>query len=218
MFRHIVFDCDGVLVDSEPLSAAIDRELLAEAGIHYSLEEMTALTVGYSMAHLIRRIEELHGLMLRADFAQEKDRRLFRRYETELRPIAGIAEAIEAIDLPRSIASNSSRERVAQALRVNGLARHFDGAIHAVEDVANPKPAPDLYLRAAQFGGVRPEECLVVEDSVAGVTAATAAGCAVIGFTGSCHDRDHDKALRSAGARLAVAQMSDLRAAIAALA
>jgi HAD superfamily hydrolase (TIGR01509 family) len=214
---HIIFDCDGVLVDSEPLSTAIDREMLAEHGIRYSLEEMTAVTVGYSMAHFIARIEARHAIRLRPDFAEEKDRRLIERYETELKPIDGVFEVLAAIDLPRSIASNSPRARVAQALRVTGLGRHFNGAIHAIEDVVHGKPAPDLYLRAAAMAGIAPRDCLAVEDSVAGVTSAAAAGCTVIGFTGSNHDRNHGEALRRAGAHLLIARMTELEEAMTAL-
>jgi HAD superfamily hydrolase (TIGR01509 family) len=216
MFEHIIFDCDGVLVDSEPLSTDIDREMLAEAGIHYSFIEMTAITVGYSMADFIARIEAKHGMKLRADFSDEKDRRLLRRYATHLKPIDGIVEVLEAVDLPRSIASNSPRSRVRQALAVTGLSSYFNGHIHAIEDVAKGKPAPDLYERAASSAKLEPARCLVVEDSVAGVTAAAAAGCAVIGFTGSSHDPSHGEALRRAGAKRLIAHMSELSEALAA--
>jgi phosphoglycolate phosphatase len=218
MADHIIFDCDGVLVDSEPLSTAIDRELLTESGIHYSFEEMTALTVGFSMAHFIHRIESLHNVKLRPDFAAEKDRRLLARYESELQPIDGIFQVMDAISLPRSIASNSPRARVEQALRVTGLSHYFNGAIHAVEDVANPKPAPDLYIRAAEAANSRPSRCVAIEDSAAGVTSAMAAGCFVIGFTGSHHDSNHGETLRRVGAKRLISHMSELAEAIAALA
>jgi HAD superfamily hydrolase (TIGR01509 family) len=216
MAAHLIFDCDGVLVDSEPLSTEIDREMLAEAGIRYSFGEMTTITVGYSMADFIARIEAKHALKLRPDFSDEKDRRLLRRYTTDLKPIAGIVEVLEAIDLPRSIASNSPRARVRQALNVTGLKPYFNGHIHAIEDVAKGKPAPDLYARAVAHARLKPGHCIAIEDSIAGVTAAAGAGCTVIGFTGSTHDPRHGEALRRAGARHVIAHMSELAAAIAA--
>lgn len=210
MIAHIIFDCDGVLVDSEPLSTEIDRELLAEAGIHYTFDEMTAITVGHSMADFIARIEAMYSLKLRPDFSAEKDKRLLARYETHLKPIDGVNAVLDTLDLPRSIASNSPRERVRRALELTGLTRHFNGHIHAIEDVSRGKPAPDLYTRAVSLAQLAPERCLVIEDSVAGVTAAVAAGCTVIGFTGSSHDPRHGAALLKAGAKRVIAHMSEL--------
>jgi beta-phosphoglucomutase-like phosphatase (HAD superfamily) len=118
---------------------------------------------------------------------------------------------VEAIDLPRSCASNSPRARVAAAFRIAGLERFFGARITTFEDVRQGKPAPDVYLEAAGRAGVLPEECVVVEDSVAGVTAAARAGCKVLGFTGTTHEADtHGEMLAKAGAIKVFAHMDAL--------
>jgi len=189
-FHHIIFDCDGVLVDSEPLSMKVDQELLAENGIVMSEEEVTRRFVGFTFGALIAKVELDFGVRLPEGISEEKDRRLLALYERELVATAGALDIARSLGLPKSVASNSPRERVEAAFRITGLGAFFNGNITTFEDVRNGKPAPDVYLLAAKRAGVSPSQCLVIEDSQAGVISAVAAGCPVIGFAGLAHDRD----------------------------
>jgi HAD superfamily hydrolase (TIGR01509 family) len=209
--QHIIFDCDGVLVDSEPLSMELDYLLLRENGINLSREEVMQRFVGLTFGALIEQVTHQFDMRLPDDLIETKDRRLLELFETQLQAVEGAEEALEAIALPRSVASNSPRTRVEAAFRIAGLSRHFGSRITTFEDVSRGKPAPDIYFEAAARAGVRPEECLVVEDSVAGVTAAAGAGCIVLGFTGTVHDReDHAARLSSAGATAVFGHMQQL--------
>ena len=210
----LIFDCDGVLVDSEPLSCQVDADVLTALGLPYTADEIAREFVGKSMKDMIARIEADHGCTLPSDFAEQINRALFARFETDLKPIAGVREAILSLPCRRCVASSSEPERIALSLRVTGLADVFDDIFSATQ-VARGKPAPDLFLFAADRMGTKPEECLVVEDSPAGVQAARAAGMRVIGFTGGGHcGPEHADRLRQAGAPVTVSQMADLPAAI----
>lgn len=212
-FRHIIFDCDGVLVDSEPLSMQIDWEMLQEQGIVLAKEEIASRFIGFTFGALMEAIEAEFNIKLPADFAAEKDRRLLALYERSLRPVDGIADVLKSLRRPMSVASNSPRTRVEAALRIAGLEDHFGHRITTFEDVKHGKPAPDIYVMAAVCAGVAPEECLVIEDSVAGVVSAAAAGCHVVGFTGTAHDPDrHGQSLLKAGARRIFQTMGNLPA------
>ena len=215
--KHIIFDCDGVLVDSEPLSMEVDYALLHEHGVALSRTEVIQRFVGLTFGALIEQVSRDFGIRLPDDLAATKDRRLLALYEEKLQPVAGAAEAIDAIELPRSVASNSPRARVEAAFRIAGLARHFGSRITTFEDVREGKPAPDIYLEAAARADTRPCACIVVEDSLAGVTSAVKAGCKVLGFTGTAHDRvDHGERLLKAGAEKIFARMSELPGLVAA--
>jgi HAD superfamily hydrolase (TIGR01509 family) len=210
-FQHVIFDCDGVLVDSEPLSMQVDWEMLGEQGLSLTKEEIAARFIGFTFGALIASIEAEFGIRLPPGFAKEKDRRLLQLYETSLQPVEGIHKLLKHLDFPKSVASNSPRSRVIAALRIAGLEAHFGNRIVTFEDVKNGKPAPDVYLEAARRAGVTPRNCLVIEDSVAGVTAAVAARCQVLGFTGTAHDAAaHREALRMAGAKRIFHRMAEL--------
>jgi len=208
----LIFDCDGVLVDSEPLACQVDAEVLTALGLPYTADDIVRQFVGKSMKDMIARIEADHGRTLPADFAERINRTLFARFETELRPIAGVREAILSLPHPRCVASSSVPERIALSLRVTGLADLFD-AVFSATQVDRGKPAPDLFLFAAQQMGIRPEDCLVIEDSPAGVQAAIAAGMRVIGFIGGGHcGPEHAERLRQAGAPIVIERMAGLPA------
>jgi HAD superfamily hydrolase (TIGR01509 family) len=214
-FQHIIFDCDGVLVDSEPLSMKVDQVLLAENGIMMSEEEVTTRYVGFTFGALIAKVEMEFGIHLPEGISEEKDRRLLALYERELVATAGALDVARSLSLPKSVASNSPRQRVEAAFRITGLGAFFNGNITTFEDVCNGKPAPDIYLLAAERAGVSPSECLVVEDSRAGVISAVAAGCPVIGFAGLAHDREAAALmLRQSGAIDVLFSLYDLPAAI----
>ncbi|MEZ0167672.1 HAD family hydrolase [Microvirga sp. TS319] len=206
----LIFDCDGVLVDSEPLACQVDAEVLTALGLPYTADEITRQFVGKSMRDMIGRIEADHGCTLPDDFAERVNSALFARFETDLKPIAGVGEAIRSLPHPRCVASSSVPERIALSLRVTGLADLF-GNVFSATQVARGKPAPDLFLFAAQKMGALPEECLVIEDSPAGVQAAIAAGMRVIGFTGGGHcSPGHAEQLRQTGAPVTISKMADL--------
>jgi HAD superfamily hydrolase (TIGR01509 family) len=213
----LIFDCDGVLVDSEVLACRIDAEILTDLGIPYTIDEIMTQFVGGSLKDMMARIETDRGCTLPADFADVLNRTLFARFETDLRPIAGIREAVQALAVPRCVASSSSPERIALSLRVTGLADLFDHAFSASQ-VPRGKPAPDLFLHAAAQMGYAPETCVVIEDSRFGVEAARAAGMQVIGFTGGGHcTQGYAAVLEQTGAHRVIDRMADLPATVHAL-
>jgi HAD superfamily hydrolase (TIGR01509 family) len=210
----LIFDCDGVLVDSEPLSCRIDAETLTECGVPYTAEEVARDFTGVSIKDQIARIEMERGIRLPDDFTERLNRTLLQRFETDLKPIDGVRDAILSLPFPRCVASSSIPERIALSLRVTGLADLFDNIFSSTQ-VARGKPAPDLFLHAASRMNTLPEECLVIEDSIAGVQAARAAGMRVIGFVGGSHcGPGHAEKLRQAGAPVIIERMSDLPAAV----
>jgi HAD superfamily hydrolase (TIGR01509 family) len=211
----LIFDCDGVLVDSEPLSCRIDAEVLTRLGIPYTTEEITRSFVGVSQKDMIARISVERGVTLPDDLGEQINRALFARFETDLKPVDGVRDAILALPYRRCVASSSLPERIALSLRVTGLADLFDNVFSASE-VRRGKPAPDLFLHAASRMEADPAKCVVIEDSIAGVQAACAAGMRVVGFTGGGHcGPEHGARLREVGATTIVAHMADLPRTIA---
>lgn len=210
--HHIIFDCDGVLVDSEPLSMQVDVEILAENGVNMSAEEAHARFVGKTFAAMIDEVEREFGVRFPSDTSTRKDQRLLLLYESQLRVVDGVAAALGDIGQnPYSVASNSPAERVVAALRITGLTPFFGDRITSFEHVARPKPEPDVFIEAARRAGYATQDCIVIEDSVTGVTAAHAAGCAVLGFAGT-HPQQDEQSLKllAAGARAAFNHMSTL--------
>ncbi len=210
----LIFDCDGVLVDSEVLSCGICGEVLTGLGVPYTGQDIMRQFVGMSLKDMVARIEAERGCTLPDDFRDRVNSEVFRRFEAELQPVPGVREAIQALPFPRCVASSSAPERIALSLRVTGLADLFDHIFSSTQ-VPRGKPAPDLFLHAAREMNARPEDCLVIEDSTAGVQAARAAGMRVIGFTGGLHcGPDHAEKLRNAGAPLILERMADLPRAV----
>ena len=213
----LIFDCDGVLVDSEVLSCRIDAEFLTEIGVPYTAEEIARQFLGVSLKTMISRIESERDCKLPDDFSEKLNRTLFARFETDLKPIEGVRDAILPLPFPRCVASSSIPERIALSLRVTGLADLFDNIFSSTQ-VARGKPAPDLFLHAASRMNTLPEECLVIEDSIAGVQAARAAGMRVIGFVGGSHcGPGHAEKLRQVGAQAVIERMTDLPGAVQAI-
>lgn len=181
----IAFDFDGVVVDSEPLANRVLVQELATRGVALSLERATALFTGVPMVDCIALIEREFGLALPAGFKADADAAMMAAYAAELEPMPGIAAVLDAIRGPYCIASGSSHAKIAAALAAVGLAPRFAGRVYSTDDVARRKPHPDVYLHAARAMGVAPAACLAIEDSPTGVTAARAAGMAVLGLVGS---------------------------------
>ena len=188
MISHVIFDCDGVLIDSEKISMAVDMALLAENGIVLTEAEMYRRFVGPTFEDMAAELEREYGKTLPPDLAARKDAMMLELYRRDLKPVPGVISMLRKLALPKSIGTNGPRNRALEALRLTGLVPFFGDRLTTYEDVKNPKPAPDVYQLAAQRAGFAPAHCLVVEDSVTGATAALAAGCKVIGFTGVAHD------------------------------
>ena len=209
---HIIFDCDGVLVDSEPLSMRVDVQILAENGVTISVEEAHRRFVGKTFAAMLDEIGREFGVSFPADASTQKDLRLLKLYETDLRAVDGVESALESLGPQHfSVASNSPYERVDTALRIAGLTRFFGNRITTFEHVARGKPEPDVFIEAARRAGYAPQDCIVVEDSVTGVTSAHRAGCHVLGFTGTHpHPEEQGPKLLRAGATSVFSHMGQL--------
>jgi HAD superfamily hydrolase (TIGR01509 family) len=183
----VIFDCDGVLVDSEPISLRLLLETLAAAGLEISPAEADALFLGRSLATTRETVAREFGITV-TDAALEVMRQaLYAAFRAELRPIPHIAEALDALPCPYCVASSSQPERIELSLTVTGLWPRFAGRAFSSTMVEKGKPAPDLFLFAAETLGYPPTACLVVEDSPAGILAAKAAGMKVVAFTGGSH-------------------------------
>jgi HAD superfamily hydrolase (TIGR01509 family) len=196
----VIFDCDGVLVDSEIIASRIFADCLGEVGIVLTIEEAAAFGVGKSAVTLAAAVEKEFGRPLPAGFIEGMRARIITAFTRELKPINGVARLLTALDLPRCVASNSHIDRVRHALKTTGLLRYLDPNIYTAAMVERGKPAPDLFLFAAAQHGVAPAQCLVVEDSLSGVVAALAAEMTVVGFVGGSHCRaGHSGAMLEAG-------------------
>lgn len=180
----VIFDCDGVLVDSETLSARVSQRVLADLGCELPLEEVLEQFAGSSAEVYQARVADLLGRPLEPDWELPYRDWYADAFRSELRPVAGIRDCLRELRLPRCVASNSSHRRIRETLAMTGILEHFDGLIFSAEDVASGKPAPDVFLWAAKNLGVHPDNCVVVEDSVFGVQAARAAGMRVLAYSG----------------------------------
>jgi HAD superfamily hydrolase (TIGR01509 family) len=211
----VVFDCDGVLVDSEPLACRIGAAVLTDHGFAITYEEFLGF-VGRSAADIHAMMETRFGRAVPPEIRAASRAALFAAFRRELRAIEGIADLVAGLDLPTCVASSSDHERLALALGITGLAPLFGARVFSATEVARGKPAPDLFLHAAARCGVDPTECLVVEDSAAGIAAAVAAGMCPIGFVGGGHCGPNDAArLSAAGAAAVVGRMSEIGAMLA---
>ena len=190
MTRLVIFDCDGVLVDSEPIAVRIDVEMLAEVGVEMSEQEVIERFVGRSPEVILAETEARLGRRVPDGWFERGEARIREAYATELKPVPGIVEALEAIELPVCVASSSGHENLRYKLELTGLYDRFAGHIFSATEVANGKPAPDLFLHAASRMGAAPADCVVVEDSRYGVQAARAAGMDVFGFAGGVTSPD----------------------------
>ena len=183
-FDLVIFDNDGVLVDSEGHANQILSDLLNQSGwgVNMTREESTAEFLGRSLAAIRQRIEARLGHALPDDFEERYHARLFEVFDRELTAVPGVEDALERIRVPTCVASSGTHERIRRALAATGLLPRFAGRIFSAEDVARGKPAPDLFLHAARSLGVAPSRCAIVEDSPLGVDAANAAGMIAFGF------------------------------------
>jgi HAD superfamily hydrolase (TIGR01509 family) len=211
----VIFDCDGVLIDSELLSVEADIACLAEHGIAMPADEILERYTGISMAGMLADLERRHGREF-PGFAGRHRQRLEELFEAELKPIAGIEMALDALSGKVCVASSGTPERIRHALSVVGLFARFDPHIFSATQVARGKPAPDLFLFAAARMGAAPARCVVIEDSLPGIEAAVAAGMTAIGFTGGSHCRPGYAArLHRQGAAIVIDSMTEMLPALA---
>lgn len=185
--RLVIFDCDGVLVDSERIAVRVDALVLADLGWPLGEAEIVERFVGRPDEYMVAEIEARLGRRLPEDW-EEPYRHLYREaFEAELRPVEGVVEALDGIDamgLPACVASSGTHEKMRQTLGLTGLYGRFEGRVFSSSEVEDGKPAPDLFLHAAERMGMAPASCAVVEDSFWGVEAARAAGMRAFGYAG----------------------------------
>jgi HAD superfamily hydrolase (TIGR01509 family) len=191
VFELVIFDCDGVLVDSERIAVRLDAEILGEIGWQLTEAEIIERFMGRSDAYMRGEIEAAIGRPLGPEWATEVLRpRYGRAMEAELTAVDGVVGALDRISTPTCVASSSTHDHLQFALGLTGLLDRFDGRIFSATEVANGKPAPDLFLHAAATLGVPPDRCAVVEDSRYGVEAARAAGMRAFGYAGGLTPAD----------------------------
>jgi HAD superfamily hydrolase (TIGR01509 family) len=196
----IIFDCDGVLVDSEVLSCGCLSKTLHQCGVELSTEQVVRLFLGRSTADVIAYCRAA-GHPLPTDFLADLSQRIRETFRGQLEPIAGVGTLLSELKIPFCVASSSDLERVFFSLELTGLASRFGDRVYTSQMVKSGKPAPDLFLHAAAAMGFKPDRTLVIEDSVSGVTAAKAAGMRVWGFVGGAHYRyQSSDLLQQAGA------------------
>ena len=180
----VIFDCDGVLIDSERLGVKVDVIALRELGWPLSEAEVIARFVGRSDRDNRAAIEAHLGRKLPDGWAEQFEARYREAFKAELTPVAGVPDALDRITLPTCVASSATHEHLRYMLGLTGLYDRFAGRIFSADDVATGKPAPDLFLHAAEQMGATPARCVVIEDSRYGVQAARAAGMRVLAFAG----------------------------------
>ena len=209
----VIFDCDGVLVDSELIFARVLAESLIALDFPTTIDEAIALGFGKNRVTLSFAVAAQFGEALPDAFFEAFAARSASAFEHELSPMVGVEDLLAALPMPRCVASNGRLDRVRQRLAITGLLPFFDPHVFSASQVAFGKPAPDLFLFAAQRLGARPADCTVVEDSIPGVEAAIAARMPVVGFCGGGHcPQDHADRLIGAGCSRVFAQMPDLAA------
>ena len=206
----IIFDCDGVLVDSELLSCQCLSDALGACGIDLSIEQALQFFLGQSATAVSQYYRE-RGRHIPENFLVELRARVRESFKRALKPISGVGSLVSGLKTPFCVASSSDLERVSLSLVLTDLAPHFDNRLYTSQMVSRGKPAPDLFLYAAAQMQTAPGRTLVVEDSVSGVSAAKAAGMTVWGFVGGSHYRSRDgrSMLQEAGADRVFDRMTD---------
>jgi HAD superfamily hydrolase (TIGR01509 family) len=187
MFDLVIFDCDGVLIDSEVISATMLMAELAGYGVQMDMAFVSRQFLGRSYPTVLREVRETFGVTLPERFEADYRARLLAAFQRDLRIMPGVGAAIAALQVPYCLATSSSPERLGQSLAIVGLADTFAGRTFTASRVAHGKPAPDLFLLAAAEMGAASARCLVIEDSLTGIRAGLAAGMAVWRYTGGSH-------------------------------
>ena len=217
--KLVIFDCDGVLVNSETIYVDSEIEFLSNAGFHMEKKPYMAAFMGLSdddwRVKLETSVQERNGHPLPEDFFESLKSFVMQRIETELQAISGVRGAVADLETQCCVASSSNLEILKWKLEHTGIAELFSPHIFSAEMVGRGKPAPDLFLHAAANMGIEPRHCIVVEDSANGVIAGKAAGMKVIGFTGGGHClADQEAILMDAGAEVVIDDFAKLRSTI----
>ena len=207
--KLVIFDCDGVLIDSEPIANRVFRDLLESCGLKLTLDEVLRTFVGSTKDGCIVIAGKLLGRPLPTDFGKRWDRALFAALRA-VKPVAGVPELLAGMKVPFCVASNGNPDRMALALDYAGLMPWVRGKLFTAAEVAHPKPAPDLFLHAAKSMGVDPSACVVVEDTPTGVRAGVAAGMRVFAYAAATHIPA--KELKAEGATTTFTTMGELPA------
>jgi HAD superfamily hydrolase (TIGR01509 family) len=211
----VIFDCNGVLVDSEPIATAVLAEALTRVGLPMTADVVAQHFTGRRPADIYAAVEIATGRKLPANFSHAVAAETMRRFRDELRVTSHMAYALTWLRGPKAVASSSTMDRIRASLETADLIRFFESRLFSASDVPRGKPAPDLFLHAAAHMGVDPADCIVVEDSAPGVAAATAAGMTPIGFVGGSHAGSRLAGqLFSAGAKAVIADMRALKTAV----
>jgi HAD superfamily hydrolase (TIGR01509 family) len=185
----VIFDCDGVVIDSEVISARILIAHLASVGVMVDVAHFREHFLGRSFPKVVAEVRVRYGVTLPDDFESSYRATLLKAFEIELQPMPGVTGVLADLAIASCIATSSSPPRARRSLELAGLLPHFDGRVFTASEVAHGKPAPDLFFHAAKQMGVQPQHCLVIEDSVPGLKAALAAKMRVHHFTGGSHLR-----------------------------
>lgn len=207
-----------MLIDSEVISARVEFELWTAIGFPMTPAQITQRFLGKNWAHLIPTLEAEFGREVPASFREDARTVLAAAFERELTPMPGIHDLLGALPdgIARCVASSSSLVRLEHSLGLTGLWRRFAPHVFSAQQVKNGKPAPDLFLFAAEQMNIRPDKCLVLEDSEAGIEAAIRAGMRVVGFSGGSHcGPEHADKLRAKGAEQVISRLMDLRSFVA---
>lgn len=178
----VIFDCDGVLVDSDRISLRVQAERLCALGLDVSYEDCLRDFLGLGMPETLRIVEDRLGHPVPPGWAEDLEVAVHRAFEEELTAVPGVVAALDEIAVPTCVASNGDHDKMRLTLSLTGLHPRFAGRIFSRHDVSRGKPAPDLFLHAASSMGVPPGQCVVVEDSPVGVTAAKLAGMRALGY------------------------------------
>ncbi|MEO8532023.1 MAG: HAD family hydrolase [Deltaproteobacteria bacterium] len=192
-FDLVIFDCDGVLIDSETISASMLIDTLADHGVSVDAPYVAEHFLGRSYPTVMKQIRTAFGITLSQNFEDEYRARLMAAFEPGLQIMAGVRDVVDQLGVPACVATSSSPKRVARSLQLVGLDHTFAGRVFTASEVANGKPAPDLFLHVAAHMGHHPNRCLVIEDSRNGILAAKAAGMTVWRFTGGSHIAPADR-------------------------
>jgi len=188
----VIFDCDGVLIDSERLTVAVEARMLTEMGWPITVDEVVRKFVGGSSDAMLAEIEQHLGAELTAEFDRRSTEKIVAAFHAELQPIDGVRELVEALHdsgVPTCIASSGSHRKMDLTLGITGLRPLFEGRIYSGSEVERGKPWPDLFLHAARSMDTEPSSCVVIEDSINGARAAVAAGMPCYGFAGGLSRR-----------------------------
>lgn len=211
MIDHLICDCDGVLVDSEVIADRVLFETLTVTFPGIDFEPVVKTAFGQQTSRFLASVESEFDIRLPANFLATVEHNVEHALSTSLSPIAGVRNALQQLPLPVAVVSNSRLNRVHASVRRAGLTEIFGERVFSAEQVERPKPYPDVYLFAAQQLGVDPARCVVVEDSIAGLNAARAAGMKTIAFVGASHIPDgYADVLRKMGMTRVMSHMDEL--------